>query len=91
MNRKDTLVWAEMARRKVQFHSDESWETIRCWGLFDWNYISKYLKSGELSAPGYTKENKTVWAVPSKEVWETKIKPLVESKTLQELTEMAGW
>ena len=88
---KDTRVWAEMARRKVAFHNGENWNEIKLWGLFDWKYVEKYLKSGELLAPGYTKENKTIWVRPSQKAWEEKIKPLIETNTLNELTKLAGW
>lgn len=91
MNRKDKRVWAEMARRKVQFHNGEEWNTIKLWGLFDWTYIQKYLNSGELFSPGYTKENKTVWAYPSQKAWEENIKPLIDAHSLDELSKMAGW
>ena len=83
-------IWAEMARRKVQFHSDKSWETITLWGLFDWGCVSKLIGNGELLT-NYRKENRTVWVRPSKETWETKIKPLVDKHSLSELTALAGW
>lgn len=84
-------IWAEMARRKVQFHANEEWDTIKLWGLFDWGTVSKLLKSGELLAPGYTRENKTIWVKPTRETWEKHIKPLVDTCTLEQLTQMAGW
>ena len=88
---KESEIWAEMARRKVQFHANEDWDKIRLWGLFSWGSIKRQRDNGELLCPGYTRENKTVWAYPSKEAWETKIKPLVEKYTLDELLVMAGW
>jgi len=88
---RDSEIWAEMARRKVQFHSGEEWNTIKLWGLFNWGAIKKQRDSGELLCPGYTAINKTVWCQPSKEVWETKIKPLIDKYTLEELTQLAGW
>ncbi len=84
-------IWAEMARRKVQFHPNEEWDQIRLWGLFDWGAIRAQRDSGELLCPGYTRENVTVWCQPSKEAWETKIKPLIEKYTLEELMQIAGW
>lgn len=36
-----------MARRKVQFHKDENWDSISCWGLFQWGTISRYLVGNE--------------------------------------------
>lgn len=83
-------IWAEMARRKVQFHANEEWDTIRLWGLFTWGSISKLLNTGELITD-MKKENHTVWVQPSKEAWETKIKPLIDKYSLDELTRLAGW
>ena len=88
--RKNT-VWAEMARRKVQFHNGENWDTIKLWGLFSWGAVCSLLKSGALLAPGYTKENKTVWCYPSPECWKNNIEPLIEKYSLDELTRLAGW
>jgi len=84
-------IWAEMARRKVQFHANEDWDKIKLWGLFSWGSIKRQRDNGELLCPGYTRENETVWCYPSREAWETKIKPLIEKHTLEELTRMAGW
>jgi len=85
-----TELWAEMARRKVQFHPDEEWDTIKLWGLFKWGEITRYLKSGELITD-MVKENVTVWVRPSKEAWEKEIKPLIDKHDLDTLTTMAGW
>lgn len=30
---KNSMIWAEMARRKKQFHPKESWDTITLWTL----------------------------------------------------------
>ncbi len=87
---KNQLIWAEMARRKVQFHPDEDWDKIKLWGLFDWKNISKLLKTGELITT-MKKENQTIWVTPSKEAWEKYIKPLIDSKTIDELLKLAGW
>lgn len=84
------LVWAEMARRKVRFHKGEDWDKISLWGLFGWGDVSHLLKTGELITT-MKKENRTIWVTPSKEAWETKIKPLIEQHTLEELTQLAGW
>ena len=83
-------IWAEMARRKVQFHRTEEWDQINLWGLFLWNEIKRQLDRGELITH-MGKENKIIWVQPSKETWEKKIKPLIKNYTLEELTEMAGW
>ncbi len=86
----DEEIWAEMARRKIQFHKDEQWDKIRLWGLFKWGSISKQLKNGELIT-NMRKENVTVWVTPSKEAWLNKIKPLIEKYSLEMLEKMAGW
>jgi len=83
-------VTAEMARRKVQFHKDENWDTINLWGLFKYGNVSHLLKKGVLIT-NMKKENETIWVRPSKEFWEKEIKPLIETKTLEELTTLAGW
>ena len=87
----EQAIWAEMARRKVQFHPNEEWDTIKLWGLFQWGGIKRQRDNGELLCPSYAKENRTVWCQPSKEAWENKIKPLIEKYTLLELQQMAGW
>jgi hypothetical protein len=84
------VVWAEMARRKVQFHPDKEWDKIELWGLFQWGAVSPLLKSGELLTRD-AKENKIIWVRPTQETWEKYIKPLVESRPLDELTALAGW
>lgn len=83
-------IWADMARRKVQFHKDEKWDEIKLWGLFQWMDVSRLLKTGELIT-NMRKENRTIWVTPSKEAWETKIKPLIEKYSLDKLATMAGW
>ena len=88
---RDSVIWAEMARRKVRFHKDEEWETIKLWGLFNWGGFKKQRDNGELLCPGYERANRTAWVFPSKEAWETKIRPLIERHTLEELSKLAGW
>jgi len=83
-------IWAEMARRKVYFHNQEDWDKISLWGLFEWQDVSPLLKTGELITT-MRKENHIIWVTPSKEAWETKIKPLIEQHTLEELTTLSGW
>ena len=83
-------LWAEMARRKVQFHPNEDWDKISLWGLFHWGEVRHYLESGELITT-MKKENITIWVTPSKEAWEKKIKPLIDQYDLDTLTTMAGW
>ena len=87
---KTLQIWSEMARRKVQFHDSEDWDKIVLWGLFLWDDIKNQLDRGELIT-FMQKENRTIWVNPSLEAWETKIKPLIENHTLEELNRMAGW
>ena len=88
---RESEVWAEMARRKLQFHADEEWQDIKLWGLFSWGGIKKQRDNGELLCPGYARENRTIWCYPSNEAYEKHIKPLLEKYTLAELQTMAGW
>lgn len=83
-------IWAEMARRKVRFHNQEDWDKISLWGLFQWGDVSQLLETGELITT-MGKENRIIWVTPSQEAWETKIKPLIEQYTLDQLTELARW
>ncbi len=88
-------VWAEMARRKVILHKDEKWDKIDLWGLFNWGEIKRFLERGDLiSYNGRIPEGRgrkcPIWVIPSKEMWEKEIKPLIEKHTLNELTTMAG-
>lgn len=90
MTQKDKIIWAEMARRKKQFHPTENWQDIKLWGLFRWGTVSHLLKKGLLLAPGYTSTNKTIWVRPSEEAYNEFIKPLL-SYDLETLTRWAGW
>jgi hypothetical protein len=90
MTKAEQTIWAEMARRKVQFHSNEDWNAIRLWGLFSWGTVRHLVKKG-LLLTDMAKENKTVWVWPSEEAWNTHIRPLIEKHDLDELTTMAGW
>ena len=83
-------IYAEMARRKIQFHDSEQWNKIKLWGLFNWNTIKHLIKKGDLKTD-MKAENQTVWVTPSLQCWETKIKPLIEKYSLVELKKMAGW
>ena len=85
-----SVIWAEMARRKVQFHGNEEWQDIRLWGLFNWGDVSPLLKSGEL-VTDMNKENRTIWVRPSQTAWEEHIEPLIKAHSLEELTRLAGW
>ncbi|KKK76584.1 hypothetical protein LCGC14_2862160 [marine sediment metagenome] len=87
---RDGEVWAEMARRKVRFHPGEDWDKIRLWGLFHWGAIKRQRDKGELITD-MRRENVTIWCWPSREAWETKIKPLIDNYSLDQLTSLAGW
>jgi hypothetical protein len=88
---RDSEVWAEMARRKVQFHANENWKHINLWGLFQWGDVSRFLKTGELIT-NMRKENRRIWVHPSKEAYESHIKPLLDAgHSINELSRMAGW
>jgi hypothetical protein len=89
-SQKNLEIWAEMARRKKQFHPNTPWRDIKLWGLFGWGYVSTLLKRGELLAPGYTKENKTVWCYPTEAAYKKHIEPLL-SFDIEILTKLAGW
>lgn len=89
MTHKETIVWAEMARRKIAFHNSEDWNKIKLWGLFSWGMVSSLIKKGELLTD-MTKENKTVWVRPSEKAYNEKIKPLL-CHPLPSLEKMAGW
>ena len=83
-------LWAEMARRKVQFHANEEWHEIDLWGLFTASSIRRQLARGELISL-HTPARFTCWVRPSKQAWEEKIFPLIEKHSLAELTVMSGW
>jgi len=89
MKNKDAQIWAEMARRKNQFHKDEQWDKIKLWGLFQWGFVSHLLKTGELKTD-MKKENRTIWVTPSPEAYEKYIKPLLHHRN-ETLLKMAGW
>ena len=82
-------IWAEMARRKVQFHNTESWENIRLWGLFRWGTVSRLIEQG-LLITDMSKENVTVWVRPSEQAYNNYIEPLL-NQPLAELLKLSGW
>lgn len=92
---RQALVWAEMARRKLQFHKDEDWFNINLWGLFNKSDIRAQLEKGELEFSGWPQEYKyrrgPQWVKPTPLGYNSYIKPLLEKYTLAELTKMAGW
>lgn len=83
------VVWAEMARRKLQFHPNKEWSEIRLWGLFNWGEVSHMIKEGDLLTD-MAKENKTIWVRPSEKAYKENIEPLL-NKNIEELTRLAGW
>jgi hypothetical protein len=91
MSRTRTAIAAEFARRAKQFHPNKEPMTIELWGLFTWETISKYVKTGDIVPyPGYTKENKTIWCKPSQSFYDEHVKPLMK-EDLKHLEAMAGW
>lgn len=86
----NSVICAEMARRKLQFHAQDDWQSIRLWGLFSWGSVSHLIKSGELITD-MKKENRVVWVRPSKEFYKNCIEPMLSKYDLEELTEIAGW
>jgi hypothetical protein len=89
---KNDIIYAEFARRKLQFHKDENWQDIKLWGLFSWGVIRRMIDDGRVLVDfPYRREHKTIWCRPSPETYEKHIKPLLEKYTLEELTKMAGW
>lgn len=89
MTKKDSVIWAEMARRKNQFHPNTEWSKITLWGLFNWGMVSHLIKSGELITDG-RKEHRTIWVKPSPEAYHQFIEPLL-TLPLDSLTRKAGW
>lgn len=83
------VIWAEMARRKLQFHRNKNWNKIELWGLFKWRDVKSLLDKGLLITKNEQK-NIIIWVKPSKEGWERKILPLINKYSLEELTKMAG-
>ena len=78
----------EFARRKVKFHNNEYWKDIKCFGLFNYGDVSKYLvgnpgriksfKKG-LVKTDMRKENVTIWCQPTDELWNEYIEPILNS------------
>ena len=89
VSKKDLIIWAEMARRYLQFHKNEEFENIKLWGLFNWGQVSHLLKSGELITD-MKKNNQTIWVRPSINAIELYIKPLIKYD-IEVLYELAGW
>jgi hypothetical protein len=86
-------LWAEMARRKVQFHHNEEWDSINCWlpAYKSEPEVKQALNKGLLFPFSDYAPRCIGWYKPTLEAWEQLIKPLVEAYTLDELTRLAGW
>jgi len=86
-------IWAEMARRKVRFHCDESPQSIKLWGLFYPSDVKSLVKKGLLITSDGEKEipKCITWYYPSPEAYEKYILPLIKKYTLKNLTFLAGW
>ena len=76
------------AFRKVMFHNEENWKDIKCFGLFKYGTVSKYLVNnpGKLKTfkkglvkTNMTKGNATVWCQPTDELWNEYIAPVLNS------------
>ncbi len=75
---KQVLDWVttEMIRRKKQFHPNDAWDTIKCWGLFYPSDVRRHLKNGWLIRHGEGYNFRCLsWYVPSKEYYESSILP----------------
>ena len=74
-----SLVAAEFARRAKQFHPNEEPMSIALWGLFRWNDIRYWIKTGQIIPnAGMTAVNRTIWCKPSQAFYDDCIKPLME-------------
>jgi hypothetical protein len=87
------VLFAELARRKLQFHPDQEYDQINLWCIGFPSAIRRYVDSGMLLLSTQNKlvPGRAFWFKPSKETWEIHVKPLTEKYTIDELTRMAGW
>ena len=77
MKRVFDSVTNKMARRKTQFHKNEDWRSIRCWGLFYRSDIRRHLRNGWLIPNGEYGFRCLGWYRPTKEYYESSILPLL--------------
>ena len=84
-------VWAEMARRKVQFHNKEKWNEIRLWLLAKPREVKKFTQEGLLHAYGGETPKVLNWYQPSEEAWVKYIKPLVDNFSMGDLLILTTW
>jgi len=77
----------DLARRKVQFHSNVPLYNmnIECWGLAKYSKIEKYL--GEYFSTGMPKKCKTIWYHPTQSLLKY-IKLFIDNFTEKELIDV---
>jgi hypothetical protein len=84
---RNDIIYGEMARRYVLFHSGEAWQDVKLWGLFRKAQVKRQLETGALRTFRYY-SNSGIWVYPTCETYLTKIKPLIEKYNMPELAEM---
>jgi hypothetical protein len=84
---KNNLIYADMARRYLLFHAGEPWQDVKLWGLFNRSQVARQLKTGALKTFSYYASGH-IWVYPTCETYLTKIKPIIDTKTLPEILEM---
>ena len=77
----------ELCLRKLKFHHNEEWQIK---GLFSWKDALPFLVSNvnakeKLLITDYKEENKTIWAIPTKEFLEGEILPLLKKISYKDL------
>lgn len=89
MSKKEIAI--EFARRAQEFHPDEEPMKIRLWGLFSWEDVSPYIKSGEIIPnSGFKKENRIIWCKPSQSFFDKWIAPLIQSYNAERICSDCG-
>jgi len=84
---RNNLIYADMARRYLLFHAGEPWQDVKLWGLFNRSQVARQLKTGALRTFSYYASGH-IWVYPTCETYLTKIKPIIDTKTLPEILEM---
>lgn len=87
---KNSMIWAEMARRKKQFHPKESWDTIILWTLHHPSEVKHLVRRGLLIPYDTETPRCWNWYYPSIEAWEKYIEPLMKY-SLNRLLILSGW
>lgn len=78
----------DLCLRKLKFHyNEEDWQIK---GLFSWKEALPFLVSNvnakeKLLITDYKEENKTIWAIPTKEFLEGEILPLLKKISYKDL------